>query len=77
MGEIAALPDIRLERDAPNDSGEARIKARRAALNLSALNAPLYGGSKGTLRRHPVLKCSGRAALSSLRPVETRSGHSV
>jgi len=27
MGEIAALPDIRL--DAPNDGGEVRIKARR------------------------------------------------
>jgi hypothetical protein len=35
MGEVVILPVVRIERDAPTDGGKARIKARRAARNLS------------------------------------------
>ena len=40
MGEIVALPDVRLERRAPSDGGEARI--------VDGLNKRIYGrGSSG------------------------------
>ena len=35
MGEIVALPDVRLERRAPSDGGEARI--------VDGLNKRIYG----------------------------------